>query len=278
MSGPLDEPVSGPDDIVIVVLTYNRVHLLEQCVRNVLSRTSYATKEIIIWDNGSTDGTRGYLESLQDRRIRVICHHENIGQSAYAKAFALTRSPYMIELDDDMIDAPRDWDLTLQEAFQQLPEIGFLAASLVNNPHDISAQYRYHIRAHEYSEVEEDGIRLLIGPTGGGCALTSREIYDLVGGFRENRRAVFWSEEAAYIEDIERAGYRAATLPALELLHAGGEYYSEQPKEKLEFWAAYHRSAARRRAVKRVLLKVPGVAQLNQRYAWFQPPSVVGER
>ena len=95
--------------IAIVVLTHNRVHLLRQCVEKVLGRISEQTTEIVIWDNGSTDGTAVYLDSLDDPRIRVVHHPENIGQNAYAEAFRLTSAPFMLELDDDMIDAPDAW-------------------------------------------------------------------------------------------------------------------------------------------------------------------------
>ena len=86
-------------------MTYNRIHLLEQCVENVLLRTSSRTTEIVIWNNASTDRTNTYLDSIGDERFHVVHHDRNIGQSAYARAFRLTRAPYMIELDDDIIDA-----------------------------------------------------------------------------------------------------------------------------------------------------------------------------
>ena len=79
------------EGIAVVVLTNNRVHLLQQCVENVLARTSDATCEIVIWNNGSTDGTREYLESLDDPRINVVQSEKNIGQNGYARGFALTR-------------------------------------------------------------------------------------------------------------------------------------------------------------------------------------------
>ena len=64
------------DQIAVVVLTHNRVHLLQQCVENVLLRTSAATREIVIWDNASTDGTADYLQSLVDPRIRVVASEQ----------------------------------------------------------------------------------------------------------------------------------------------------------------------------------------------------------
>src|SRR5207248_2002869 len=76
--------------VAVVVLTHSRVHLLRQCVENVLARTSERTTEIVIWDNASTDDTRSYLDSVLDPRLRVIHHERNIGQNAYDAAFALT--------------------------------------------------------------------------------------------------------------------------------------------------------------------------------------------
>ena len=131
-----------PDgEIAIVVLTHNRVHLLRQCVENVLARASSKTTEIVIWDNASSDDTSSYLDALDDPRLRVVHSDKNIGQSAYARAFRLTSAPYMVELDDDIIEAPANWDATLLDAFRRLPRIGFLAANLVNNPNDRTAQY-----------------------------------------------------------------------------------------------------------------------------------------
>ena len=222
----LPEPVEGqdvaPDDgIAIVVLTHNRVHLLQKCVENVLFRTSDATREIVIWDNASTDATREYLESLDDPRIRVVLSEKNIGQNAYARAFRLTTSPYLIELDDDVVDAPAGWDAVMLDAFKQLPDVGFLAADLEDDPHDLASRYRHHIRPHEYTLVEKSGVRLLRGPAGGGCAMTSRELNERVGGFREDKKQVFWLEDEAYIGDIAKLGFGSAVLADLRVHHTG---------------------------------------------------------
>jgi GT2 family glycosyltransferase len=258
--------------IAIVVITHNRVHLLSQCYENVLRHTSPATSEIVIWDNGSTDGTTEYLSSLKDPRLRVVCHRENVGMNGYARGFAMTSAPYMIDLDDDMIAAPREWDRALLGAFHQLPDIGFLAADVVDDPYDSAAHIRYRVRPHEYREVFENGIRLLVGPTGGGCAITSRELANRVGGFAERPGEVFWLEDAEYISKLERVGYRAAILADLKLHHAGGEHYGKTSPEKAAYWRRYFRRIARRRTVKRALIRVPLVGRLNRRFGWFEAP------
>jgi GT2 family glycosyltransferase len=270
---PDPQPGAAGDGIAVVVLTHNRVHLLQKCVENVLLRTSEATREIVIWDNASTDGTAAYLQSLDDPRIRVVRSDQNIGQNAYARAFRDTISPYLIEIDDDVVNAPAEWDAALRDAFVRLPEIGFLAADLEDDPNDLASRYRHHIRPHEYTLVEENGVRLLRGPTGGGCAITSRELNERAGGFREQKKEVFWLEDAAYIEDLERLGFGAAVLADLRVHHTGGPYYTQASKEKDEYWKRHWARRARRDAVKRALVRVPFVRRLNARFGWFVAPA-----
>jgi GT2 family glycosyltransferase len=258
--------------IAIVVLTHNRAELLRKCVENVLRRTSEATSEIVIWDNASTDHTAAYLDSLDDPRIRVIHSEANVGQNGYARSFRETTAPYLIELDDDVTDAPAGWDAQLLDAFKRLPEVGFLAADLEDDPNDEASQWRYIHRAHEYTEVVHNGVRLLVGPTGGGCAMTSRELNERVGGFRERDGEVFWLEDAAYIEDIQKIGFGAAVLADLRVHHTGGSYYTTASREKDEYWKRHWARQGRRDAVKKALVRVPLVRRLNTRFAWFVAP------
>ena len=128
--------------IAIVVITHNRLHLLRRCVEDVLGRTSEKTKEIVIWDNASVDGTREYLDGLQEPepRLHVVHHPENIGMNAYARAMELTSQDYLVELDDDVIEAPPRWDETLLDAFRCIPQIGYLASDLVDDPNDSAVE------------------------------------------------------------------------------------------------------------------------------------------
>ena len=273
----LSEPIGAESHaanggIAVVVLTHNRVHLLQKCVENVLLRTSNATREIVIWDNASPDATPEYLSSLEDPRIRVVQSEKNIGQNAYARAFRLTTAPYLVELDDDVVDAPAEWDLMLLDAFKRLPRIGFLAADLEDDPHDLAARARHHVRPHEYRLVVENGVRLLTGPAGGGCAMTSRDLNERVGGFREKKNEVFWLEDEAYIKDLERIGFSSAVLADLKVHHTGGPHYTETTKEKADYWRRYKARRARRMAVKRMLYRIPLFPRLNARFRWFVAP------
>lgn len=260
--------------IAIIVVTHNRLHLLRRCVGDVLARTSEKTKEIVIWNNASADGTRDYLDALDEPRLRAVHSLDNIGMNAYAQAISLTTQGYLVELDDDVIEAPQGWDETLLDAFLRLPRMGYLAANLVDDPNDSASQYIKYLREERsaYVRREVNGVAILEGPTGGSCTMTSRELYERVGGFGQKPRAVYWREDARYVRKLHRLGYRSAVLEDLAVWHAGSPYYSKTAPAKNAFHRRQARITARKDFVKRLLLRIPFVARLNARRGWFHPP------
>jgi hypothetical protein len=120
----------------------------------------------------------------------------------------------------------------LLEAFVKLPHIGFLSADLEDDPHDVASQVRHHERPDAYTLVEENGVRLLKGPTGGGCAITSRELNERAGGFRQHTKEIFWLEDEAYIEDIERLGFQAPFSPTCACTTRAGRTTRSSPRKR----------------------------------------------
>lgn len=262
-----------PERLSIVLVTFNRLHLLRQCIDNAIGHTSAHTVEIIIWNNASTDGTRVYLEKLEDPRIRVIHHDENIGTNAFARAFRMTTGDYLIELDDDIIDAPEEWDLRLLEAFRRLPRMAFLAANVIDDGKSTAAQIMYRRDRHLYTPRTENGVSLLDGPTGGWCTMTSRRIYDEVGGFSENPKFSFWHEDAAYARAVRRAGYEIGVLADLKVFHASGPAYTSDTaiaEAKARYYTWRDRRRARKERIKRLLESVPAIRALNRRFHFYR--------
>ena len=68
--------------VTIIVVTYNRAHVLDRCVQSILSQT-YTNIDILIVDDGSTDSTDMLLKKFeQNHKIRVIYHSKNRGVAA----------------------------------------------------------------------------------------------------------------------------------------------------------------------------------------------------
>ncbi len=65
--------------ISVVMSTHNtEISMLQTAVESILSQT-FREFEFIIIDDGSTDESVNYLNSLQDERIRLIRNPENLG-------------------------------------------------------------------------------------------------------------------------------------------------------------------------------------------------------
>src|SRR5689334_2783621 len=87
--------------VSVVIPTYNRLAFLREAVDSVLAQT-FRDWELIIADDGSTDGTPEAMARLADPRVRVISleHSGNPGRVRNA-AIALARGRYVAFLDSD---------------------------------------------------------------------------------------------------------------------------------------------------------------------------------
>ena len=105
-------------DVSVVIPVFNEeenVPLLYRSVRDVLERMQQSW-EIVLVDDGSTDGTRTALRKLAsgDRRLKVVLFRRNFGQSAAMDAgFRLSRGSRVVTMDGDLQNDPRDIPILL---------------------------------------------------------------------------------------------------------------------------------------------------------------------
>jgi glycosyltransferase involved in cell wall biosynthesis len=64
--------------ISIITPVWNGLPYIKECIASVLTQ-EFQDWELLIGDNGSTDGTREYLDTLSDPRITVFKHEGNLG-------------------------------------------------------------------------------------------------------------------------------------------------------------------------------------------------------
>lgn len=94
-------------ELSVVVPTYNQAGLLRHCMRSVVDQTlNAATYEIIVVDDGSTDGTREVLEEFRSRVTPVLLE-VNRGRSAARNAgVAAAGAPRIVFIDSDVVVRP----------------------------------------------------------------------------------------------------------------------------------------------------------------------------
>ena len=64
----------------VVIVTYNRLELLKECITACINQKEEFQKILII-NNASTDGTKEYLENLQYSNLEIINSNKNLGGS-----------------------------------------------------------------------------------------------------------------------------------------------------------------------------------------------------
>ncbi len=91
--------------VSILMPTYNRVALLRRAVQSIEAQT-FHDWELVVLDDASTDGTKGYLDDLakKDPRVRPIHHAQNYYPDisrTLNEGLEIARGEYVARLDDD---------------------------------------------------------------------------------------------------------------------------------------------------------------------------------
>src|SRR6266446_6353562 len=99
--------------VTVVIPTWNRLPLLEEAVASVIVQT-HSYWELIVVDDGSTDGTADRLRAFGDRRVRVVVlrHIGNIGRLRNIGA-AAGSGEFIAFLDSDDVWLPRKLELQI---------------------------------------------------------------------------------------------------------------------------------------------------------------------
>ncbi len=92
--------------VSIIIPVYNRVQFLDTCLKSLLCQ-SWKELEIIVVDDGSTDGSAEYLESIakRDSRVRVILNRHCGAGRARNSGLSAAQGSYLMFVDsDDYVD------------------------------------------------------------------------------------------------------------------------------------------------------------------------------
>lgn len=100
--------------VSVIVPVYNEVVHVEELLQAVLA--SPVKKEIIIVDDGSTDGTREKLQAMSPRSdVTVVFHEVNCGKGAAIRtALSYARGEYVLIQDSDLEYDPQDYPALLR--------------------------------------------------------------------------------------------------------------------------------------------------------------------
>ena len=94
----------------IIIPAYNEIGTIDDILKLIKSVTLAVTLEIVIVDDGSTDGTREYLSKLDDPEINVFFHERNCGKgTAIRTALEKVTGDIILIQDADLEYDPNDY-------------------------------------------------------------------------------------------------------------------------------------------------------------------------
>jgi GT2 family glycosyltransferase len=224
---------AAPPRVSVVIPNLNGVRWLPGCL-DALAAQTFRDREVLLVDNGSTDGSVALLRERYPH-VRLVTLERNTGFApAVNLGIQATRGEYVALLNTDTVPRP-DWLAALVRALDQSPpETGAVAskmlslddASRIDDAGDAlawtgAAEKRGHGEpAHRFTQRDE------VFSVCAGAALYRRSFLDAVRAFDER----FF----AYLEDVDLGlrgrllGYRYVFEPAAEVLHKG--HGSELPR------------------------------------------------
>jgi glycosyltransferase involved in cell wall biosynthesis len=109
--------------VSVIIPVYNEVNTIEEILRRV--EAEEIASEILIVDDGSTDGTRDILQTLSnEEHIRVILHEKNQGKGAAVRTGIQNATGDVLLIQDaDLEYNPRDYPALLQPIEEGIADV-----------------------------------------------------------------------------------------------------------------------------------------------------------
>ncbi|MDD2970558.1 MAG: glycosyltransferase [Lachnospiraceae bacterium] len=108
----MNEKYNGISPLIsVIVPVYNIMDCLERCVKSICNQT-YENLEIILVDDGSTDGTDKLCDELAKTDVRIRVFHKENGGSSSARNMGIdaSRGTYLGFVDSDDYIEPRMYE------------------------------------------------------------------------------------------------------------------------------------------------------------------------
>jgi hypothetical protein len=231
----------------VVIICWNDLRVIRECLRSIHEGTRATSFEVIVSDNGSTDGSIEFIRENYPQ-VRVL---ENCANLGFAKGnnvgIRASQGEYVLILNPDTI--LHDGSLDKLVAFaDKHPEAGAFGCRVLNpdGTYQVSARLfpsvrRYWVAAlylralgrfsrffthEEYPGWRGDSERLIDWQSG-CCVMFRGELLKQLGGFDE--RFFYHFEEVDLCRRVWNAGFPILFTPEPTITHLGGQSVNRFP-------------------------------------------------
>lgn len=256
---PIRHATRGPVALAAVVVTFNRLPQIRSTVHRLLEEPC---DRIYVVDNGSTDGTREWLDRLEDPRVRLIRSPSNLGgaggfELGLRKAVEESDPDWIVIMDDDARPQPGCLSAFLDRDFTRYDAV---SGAVYLSDGRICEMNRPTINPFWHAPTFlRTLMRSFIGQTRGGFhvsddayqeAVTEIDATSFVGLFlpRETiQRAGYpdgslfiYGDDVLYTLGLRKAGMKIGFVPGLEFEHEFNRGYNGDVGLYDPIWKAYY--------------------------------------
>lgn len=197
----------------IITLTYNKLEYTKKFIESLFKYTK--DFELIIVDNGSTDGTVEYLKSLNG--IKLILNNENLGFSkGNNQGINIAEGEYIGFLNNDILLSP-NWFEECEKVFEK-NVAAFVSPRQILLRHENTNEKDYlkYFSEKKYSAPYEKSFDECVF----SCVITKRSVLDKIGTFDESYTQAFFEDNDFKYRAIE-AGFGVFVSNVVCFFHFG---------------------------------------------------------
>ncbi len=242
-------------DLSIIIVSWNTRELLLRCVKSVVESGPEISREMIVVDNGSWDGSIHEVEKAFPF-VDLVGNEKNLGfAKAVNQGLRKASGRYILLLNPDtevkngaiheLLSFMESHSRTGVAGAQLLNSDGSKQNSIANFPSLATELFnkrllrwlfprRFPGKERKYSEpVEVDSVV-------GACMMVNREALDQVGVLDEDY--FLFLEETDWCYRMKKAGWKIYHVPLAEVFHFQGKSAeAERERAKLEYYRSrYH--------------------------------------
>jgi GT2 family glycosyltransferase len=225
----------------LVLLSWNNLALLKNCVESIIRHTDVPSHLIIVDNNSGEKGIKEYLKELNPSgKVREIILLENADNLGYSKGmniglrYALEHfgSPYQCLLNNDIIVTPH-WLSEMITAAEKDPKNGMVNPE--SNTFNTYLPRREHLdqfasRNHQF----RNGQWTELGSGIGFCLLIKRPLLEKIGLLDEGFGMGYY-EDADFSKRAQKEGYRCILALGAYVYHYGGVSFGKHPQRSSLF-------------------------------------------
>lgn len=229
-------------DVSVIIVNYNTCRMTAECIESVRQKTSGISYEIILVDNGSTDGSKEFFEQFEG--IKYIYSDENLGFGRANNLGAKQASGnYLFLLNSDTILINNAIKI-LYDYISTHPKAGVVGGNLYDKDSRPNLSFKRHLPGIFDSLNDMTSNRLgkmiwgknqffnhsrtplEVGYIQGADFMLSKWLFDSFGGFMEDY--FMYYEETDMCCRIDRSGYKCFNVPEAKIYHFDGASFSKE--------------------------------------------------